>query len=78
MEKVLEFATNYYLVFTIISAVLILALIGYKVENKAGKDIHVKVKKEKKKKVKAKKGQVENPAPQQAPQPIQETTPQQK
>ena len=48
MEKIIDFATNNYLVFTIIASVLVLALIGYAAENSAGKDVRVKKKKEKK------------------------------
>ncbi len=54
MEKIIEFAVNNWLIFTIVSAVLLLALIGYLAENKKGKDVKVRVKKEKKPK-KAKK-----------------------
>ncbi|MBR4231218.1 MAG: hypothetical protein IKR74_03575 [Bacilli bacterium] len=47
MEKIIEFATHYYLIFTIVTAFLILALIGYNVENRAGRDIKIKKKKTK-------------------------------
>lgn len=49
MEKIIEFATHYYLIFTIVTAFLILALIGYNVENRAGRDIKIKKKKTKRK-----------------------------
>ena len=45
MEKLVEFSTHYYLIFTIISGFLLLALIGYNVENRAGRDIKIKKKK---------------------------------
>ena len=45
MEKFIEVATKNYLVFSIICGVLILALIGYHVENKSGRDIKIKKKK---------------------------------
>ena len=47
MEKIIEFATHYYLIFTIVTGFLILALIGYNVENRSGRDIKIKKKKTK-------------------------------
>ncbi|MBQ6841349.1 MAG: hypothetical protein IJO63_04465 [Bacilli bacterium] len=46
MEVILEFAKEYYLVFTIISVILVLALIGYLVEKNVSKDVKIKGKKE--------------------------------
>lgn len=47
MDKFIEFSTHYYLIFTIVTAFLILALIGYNVENRSGRDIKIKKKKTK-------------------------------
>ena len=44
LDKIIGFATDNYLIFTIISGFLILALIGYIVENKSGRDIKIKKK----------------------------------
>ena len=44
METFLEIVRNY-LVFTIITIILILALIGYLVENNIGKDVKIKKRK---------------------------------
>lgn len=64
MEKIVEFSVNNWLIFTIVSGVLVLALIGYMAENKKGKDVKVRVKKEKKpKKVKKSKGETPVPNP---------------
>lgn len=48
METLLEFIKENYLVFTIISGVLILALIGYIVDSNVSKDVKIKDNKAKK------------------------------
>ena len=48
MESIFEFIRNNYLIFTIISVILILALIGYTVDSNVGKDVKIKKKKDKK------------------------------
>jgi len=47
MEKFLVMLKDNYLIFTIITVILILALIGYVVENTIGKDVTIKSKKKK-------------------------------
>lgn len=47
MEKFLVMLKDNYLIFTIITVILILALIGYVVENTIGKDVTIKSKKPK-------------------------------
>lgn len=42
MEKLIEFATKNYLVFTIVSVVLILALIGYFAEKRSKMDVKIR------------------------------------
>lgn len=49
MESVLKTASDYYIIFIIISALLILALIGYIADKNVNKDITIKKKKEDKK-----------------------------
>ena len=50
MEQFLNYVKDYYLLFTIVSAVLLLSLIGYLAEKNLGKDIKIKSKKSKKSK----------------------------
>ena len=50
MEKILDFAKNNYILFLIISVILIFALIGYIVEAQTGKDIKIRTPKNKKNK----------------------------
>lgn len=47
MENLIDFATKYYIVFIIISSLLILALIGYISNRSSKKDVSIKKKKEK-------------------------------
>ena len=47
MENLIDFATKYYIVFIIISSLLVLALIGYISNRSSQKDISIKKKKEK-------------------------------
>lgn len=47
MNGLLNFVINYYIIFIIISAVLILALIGYIADKKTRSDIKIKNKNEK-------------------------------
>lgn len=47
MEALIEFATKYYIVFIIISSLLVLALIGYISNRSSKKDVSIKKKKEK-------------------------------
>ena len=47
MEKLIDFATKYYIVFIIISSLLVLALIGYISNRSSKKDVSIKKKKEK-------------------------------
>ena len=47
MENLIEFATKYYIVFIIISSLLVLALIGYVANRSFKKDVSIKKKKEK-------------------------------
>ncbi len=49
MESLLKTASDYYIIFIIISALLILALIGYIADKNVNKDITIKKKKEDKK-----------------------------
>ena len=42
METILEFAKNYYIICTIITIILILALIGYLVDRSVNKDVKIK------------------------------------
>lgn len=47
MENIIDFATKYYIVFIIISSLLVLALIGYISNRSSKKDVSIKKKKEK-------------------------------
>lgn len=47
MENLIDFATKYYIVFIIISSLLVLALIGYISNRSSKKDVSIKKKKEK-------------------------------
>lgn len=47
MEALIDFATKYYIVFIIISSLLVLALIGYISNRSSRKDVSIKKKKEK-------------------------------
>ena len=47
MENLVDFATKYYIVFIIISSLLVLALIGYVANRSFKKDVSIKKKKEK-------------------------------
>ena len=47
MENLIDFATKYYIVFIIISSLLVLALIGYVANRSFKKDVSIKKKKEK-------------------------------
>lgn len=47
MEMLIDFATKYYIVFIIISSLLVLALIGYISNRSSKKDVSIKKKKEK-------------------------------
>ncbi len=47
MENLIDFATKYYIVFIIISSLLVLALIGYISNRSSQKDVSIKKKKEK-------------------------------
>ena len=47
MKNLIEFATKYYIVFIIISSLLVLALIGYVANRSFKKDVSIKKKKEK-------------------------------
>ena len=46
METFLEIVKENYVIFTIVTIILILALIGYIVDNNVGKDVKIKKKKE--------------------------------
>lgn len=48
MENLIDFATKYYIVFIIISSLLVLALIGYISNRSSKKDVSIKKKKDKK------------------------------
>ena len=48
MEMLIDFVTKYYIVFIIISSLLVLALIGYISNQRSKKDVSIKKKKEKK------------------------------
>ena len=54
MEMLIDFVTKYYIVFIIISSLLVLALIGYISNQRSKKDVSIKKKKDKKIKNKAK------------------------
>lgn len=45
MENLIDFATKYYIVFIIISSLLVLALIGYISNRSSKKDVSIKKKK---------------------------------
>ena len=47
MKNLIDFATKYYIVFIIISSLLVLALIGYISNRSSKKDVSIKKKKEK-------------------------------
>ena len=47
MEMLIDFVTKYYIVFIIISSLLVLALIGYISNRSSKKDVSIKKKKEK-------------------------------
>ena len=47
MENLIDFATKYYIIFIIISSLLVLALIGYISNRSSKKDVSIKKKKEK-------------------------------
>lgn len=47
MEMLIDFVTKYYIVFIIISSLLVLALIGYISNQSSKKDVSIKKKKEK-------------------------------
>lgn len=47
MENLIDFATKYYILFIIISSLLVLALIGYISNRSSKKDVSIKKKKEK-------------------------------
>lgn len=47
MEILIDFVTKYYIVFIIISSLLVLALIGYISNQSSKKDVSIKKKKEK-------------------------------
>lgn len=47
MENLIDFATTYYIVFIVISSLLVLALIGYISNRSSKKDVSIKKKKEK-------------------------------
>lgn len=49
MESLLKMVSDYYIVFIIISALLVLALIGYIADKIVNKDVIIKKKKEEKK-----------------------------
>ena len=48
MEMLIDFVTKYYIVFIIISSLLVLALIGYISNQRSKKDVSIKKKKDKK------------------------------
>lgn len=49
MESILKMVSDYYIIFIIISALLVLALIGYIADKNVNKDVIIKKKKEEKK-----------------------------
>jgi hypothetical protein len=46
MEKILAFVTNHYIIFIVITVILVLALIGRLAQKSASKDVIIKTKKE--------------------------------
>lgn len=46
MEKILAFVTNHYIIFIVITIILVLALIGRLAQKSASKDVIIKTKKE--------------------------------
>lgn len=48
MDMLIDFVTKYYIVFIIISSLLVLALIGYISNQSSKKDVSIKKKKDKK------------------------------
>lgn len=46
MEKILAFVTNHYILFIVVTVILVLALIGRLAQKSASKDVIIKTKKE--------------------------------